>query len=176
VLSHIHELFIYLSYSLDNSLQIGNNPSSSVSTSQPSCNYYCYVYYRQEKCGQQQQQQQQHRMSPHNNNINNNNIDENSVTYDNYPNSNNTIIMHSPSPIGISSSSSSSSSSVVSSTGSMSEIKYGDGNEDNLLRQSIIIVSKWIFPQLAFRLLHKIDETLAWNTDHTTCIVRAPGK
>jgi hypothetical protein len=174
VLSHIHELFIYLSYSLDNSLQIGNNPSSSVSTSQPSCNYYCYVYYRQEKCGQQQQQ---HRMSPHNNNINNNNIDENSLPYDNYPNSNNTIIMHSPSPIGISSSSSSSSSSsVVSSTGSMSEIKYGDGNEDNLLRQSIIIVSKWIFPQLAFRLLHKIDETLAWNTDHTTCIVRAPGK
>jgi len=175
VFSHIHELFIYLSYSLDNSLQIGNNPSSSVSTSQPSCNYYCYVYYRQEKCGQQQQQQQQHRMSPHNNNINNNNIDDNSLTYDNYPNSNNTIIMHSPSPIGISSSSSSS-SSVVSSTGSMSEIKYGDGNEDNLLRQSIIIVSKWIFPQLAFRLLHKIDETLAWNTDHTTCIVRAPGK
>jgi len=182
-------LIIFFTCILDSNLHIGNNSSQassslSSSSSSSSCKYYCYVYYRQEKCGQQQQQ--------HSSNNNYNYIDDNELTYNNFPNYNNSNkINHSfstgitsppPPPLASSSSSpplassSSSSSSSSLNFGDMSEIKYGYGNDDKLLRQSIILVSKWIFPQLAFRLLHKIDETLTWNTDNSTCIMSNSSK
>eukprot|EP00601_Ochromonadales_sp_CCMP2298_P008802 CAMPEP_0173204770 /NCGR_PEP_ID=MMETSP1141-20130122/20327_1 /TAXON_ID=483371 /ORGANISM="non described non described, Strain CCMP2298" /LENGTH=135 /DNA_ID=CAMNT_0014130511 /DNA_START=9 /DNA_END=412 /DNA_ORIENTATION=- len=42
---------------------------------------------------------------------------------------------------------------------------FGVGDESRLLRQAVVLVSRWPFPQLAFRLLCKLDEGLVWQAD-----------
>mgnify|MGYP006194182153 CR=1 FL=1 len=50
-------------------------------------------------------------------------------------------------------------------TGLVDTITFGTASDAKLMRQAIVVVSKWPFPQLAFRLLSKLDDGLVWNSD-----------
>lgn len=55
-------------------------------------------------------------------------------------------------------------------------ITFGTASDAKLMRQAIVVVSKWPFPQLAFRLLGKLDDGLVWNSDASiNQIVGGPG-
>lgn len=49
--------------------------------------------------------------------------------------------------------------------GSDSVVTFGTASDAKLMRQAVVVVSKWPFPQLAFRLLSKLDDGLVWNSD-----------
>jgi hypothetical protein len=44
-------------------------------------------------------------------------------------------------------------------------VTFGTASDAKLMRQAIVVVSKWPFPQLAYRLLSKLDDGLVWNAD-----------
>jgi len=44
-------------------------------------------------------------------------------------------------------------------------VTFGTASDAKLMRQAVVVVSKWPFPQLAFRLLGKLDDGLVWNAD-----------
>ena len=50
-------------------------------------------------------------------------------------------------------------------TAGVDAVTFGTASDAKLMRQAIVVVSKWPFPQLAFRLLSKLDDGLVWNSD-----------
>lgn len=44
-------------------------------------------------------------------------------------------------------------------------VTFGTASDAKLMRQAIVVVTKWPFPQLAYRLLAKLDDGLVWNAD-----------
>jgi hypothetical protein len=55
--------------------------------------------------------------------------------------------------------------SKTANTGSDGIVTFGTASDAKLMRQAVVVVSKWPFPQLAFRLLSKLDDGLVWNSD-----------
>jgi hypothetical protein len=64
----------------------------------------------------------------------------------------------------------------VSAAGSADAVaSFGSASDSKLMRQAIVVVSKWPFPQLAFRLLSKLDDGLVWTSDPTVLALSGGG-